>query len=470
MAKFRGVFRHIGQYGIRGTFGLIREKLFIDPKRFSARKKRRIPDFPANYLRAAMPRCPEEHPGFTVLYCLHYFYPKKRGGTERFTLNLAKEAAAVGNRALVLTMEGNEPESLYTERLGNILFRYYEYSGVRCIGFRYKKAPPGIYYKNISEGDSEQAVFAEYILSREGVDIVHATYPQPFATLLSVCRKRGLPYLVTCTDFSTLCHYSTMVDRSGDFCRGSDGGARCAAVCPTYGCPDQRARFIAAKRLLSGAALVTVPSEFVARVLSAEFRNLPILPIAHGISGDFRYKERRGPVKRFVYAGTLSPLKGVHLLIEAFGRLRQQDISLLIYGRGEGGYERALKRGADERVRFMGAADAEAMPDIFSSCDCAVIPSIWYETYNFSLREAMRCGALVVAADIGAMPEAIDEGKNGFLFEAGSVDALYRALCLALDFDLRSYKPKHFPSTSDEWDIYSAAYRLAISENRKKRE
>jgi len=462
LPSFRNIFRYMRHYGIKSTLGLIREKLVVDPKRFSTEKERSLPHFPASFNKSGFSPEDIEKKQKNVMYCLHYFYPKKKGGTERFTLNLAKENERRGGKSVVLVLDANEPESLYTERLGDILYRYYEYEGILCIGFRHRRAPLGLYYKNITESDGAMRDFCRHILTLHSIDVVHATYPQPFAPFLLECAKISVPYVVTCTDFCMACHYATMVDDKGDFCKSAEGGRKCAVVCKTYGCKDFKERLRVAERVLRGAFLVTVPSEFVAKILSSEFPSVEFLPIGHGISDTFKSERKRECVRRFVYAGTITQLKGIHLLIEAFSRLQGEDLSLLIYGSGDSKYESRLRAMADRRVRFMGAAPIAEMPRIYSEADCVIIPSMWYETYNFVLREAASCGALVIAADIGAMSEAIKIGKNGYLFKPASGEDLYEKMRLATEFDFKNYEYASYPTVEDEGEIYSAIYSAAI--------
>ena len=222
MPNIRKIARYIRHYGFKSTVGLVKEKLFIDPKRFAVDKERKLPSFTYEYKKAELPTDIGEE-SINILYLIHYFYPLKKGGTERFTLNLAKEQIKRGNRATVLVLEANEAESLYTESYGDILYRFYEYDGINCIGFRHKnkKAPLGLYYKSMELNDKAMRDFARAIAEKLRVDLVHATYPQPFASFLAECKKLGLPYVITCTDFCMMCHYSTMVDNKGDFCAGS---------------------------------------------------------------------------------------------------------------------------------------------------------------------------------------------------------------------------------------------------------
>ena len=464
MPNLKRIFRYMRQYGLKSTVGLVREKLLVDKKRFSVKKARSLPDFPNEYNHAGLPNINEVRNGITVLYALHYFYPDKKGGTERFTLNIAKEAEARGNKPKILVLDANRPISDYTERFGDIFYRYYDFEGIKCIGFRYRKAPLGLYYKRISLDDPEMRAFARHIIEKEGIDIVHATYPQPFAPFLDECRVLGIPYIVTCTDFAMICHYSTMVDDRGDFCVSSEGGKRCSEVCKTYGCRDFASRISAAEKILAGAEMVTVPSEFVAKILSSEFHGVPFLPINHGIPDSFYYRERQGRVKKIVYAGTISPLKGIHLLLEAFARISDPGVTLEIWGAGDGRYESELRRCADPRVKFCGVAAGTDMPKIYSEADCVVIPSMWYETYNFVLREAAKTGALVLAADIGAMSEAVVDGENGYLFNPSDAESLYKGLSKCLEFDFRNYKGKEYPSLSDEGDAYAAIYSHSLEE------
>ena len=462
MPNIKKILRYARHYGLKSTVGLVREKLLVDKKRFSESKIRKLPSFDFDYKKAILPDN-IEHNQLNILYLIHYFYPLKKGGTERFNLNLAKEQIKLKNHALVLVLEANEDKSIYTESFGDILYRYYEYDGISCIGFRHKdkKAPLGLYYKSINLNDRAMREFARHITKKHEIDVVHATYPQPFASFLAECKVMALPYVVTCTDFCMMCHYSTMVDNNGDFCGGTCQQTKCAKVCKTYGCRDFKERHENALKVLSGAEIVTVPSKFVARVLGEEFPSVAFAPVSHGISDAFTYRARSGKVKSFVYAGTLSPLKGVHILISEFVKLKGDELSLKIYGEGDETYLAKLRSLADGRVEFCGAKPASEMPTIYSETDCVIVPSMWYETYNFVLREALMTGALCLASDIGAMPEAIDEGVNGFLFKPASKESLYEKMRAALDFDFDSYKLRSFPTTEDEGKIYAAIYSKA---------
>ena len=103
-----------------------------------------------------------------------------------------------------------------------------------------------------------------------------------------------------------------------------------------------------------------------------------------------------------------------------------------------------------------------SMQQVYRKSDCVVVPSIWYETYSFVLREALACGCIVIASDIGAMPEAIVEGKNGFLFQSGNVKDLQCVLQKTINFAWHEYYQASFPSLQDERNYYQTLYQQTI--------
>jgi glycosyltransferase involved in cell wall biosynthesis len=76
----------------------------------------------------------------------------------------------------------------------------------------------------------------------------------------------------------------------------------------------------------------------------------------------------------------------------------------------------------DSRIRYVGyARDVE---NVYCSSDIIVIPSRWEEPLGLINLEAGACRKPVVATRVGGIPEVITDGENGFLVEAGNVEAL----------------------------------------------
>lgn len=448
-------------FGTRMIISKAWEKFVVDRYRFRPNLIRTVPTFLDTYRDSAIPALASTRP-LTICYLLHYFFPDKQGGTERFILNLAKEQQKLGNHVRVITL-GKRRKSQYPYRTGHILWCEFEYDGIPVTQFRYNRAPRGLYYDAIRPDDHSMQGYAHAMIKRYHPDVIHMAYPQPFAAFSKVCREMGIPYILTLTDFNIFCHYATMVKKNGQFCGGSCQGRNCR-TCKTYGVKDACDRYQKSYSFVQCASMITCPSRFVANIMQQEFPSITIHVVPHGIGRQFYTSVSRKRTKRFLYAGTLSHLKGIHLLIEAFINT-PGDISLAIYGGGDPAYVRALKAQAhkDTRIMFGGEISAGKMPDVYCQADCVVVPSMWYETYNFVLRESLACGCLGIASNMGAMPEALVEGQNGFLFEAGDVASLEAALQRALQFDWDKYQPTSFPLLEQEAVVYQNLYH-AISE------
>lgn len=437
------------------------EKYVVDKKRFRSGNKSIVPFFDTAAICEADIKAPDSYSPVSICYLTHYFFPDKQGGTERFILNLAKEQKRFGNRVRVITL-GKRSLDQYSHQTEGICWEEFSYDGIPVTQIRYVRAPRGLYYDEILPEDASMLAFAQEALARYKPDIVHFAYPQPFAAFAAACVQSGIPYCVTLTDFSIFCHYATMVCKDGAFCAGSDEGKKCERRCRTYGVSDVQKRYRNARLMLCRALTITVPSRFVAAVMRQEFPDIPMCVIAHGIGTAFSPSRVRGETKQFVYVGTLSELKGVHLLIDAFRQLKA-DVTLQICGGGVPEYREQLERHAagDPRISFSGEIRAEDMPAIYEQADCVVVPSIWYETYNFVVREALACRCLCVASNMGAMPEAIREGRNGFLFEAGNALSLRKALEKAIHFDWSGYSQSAFADPETEAVSYRNIYQLA---------
>lgn len=462
------LFNSWQHFGTKMLLSKAWERFVADKYRFRAGLDRRVPAFEP--CRQDMKKDKQGESGsrsITVCYFLHYFFPDKQGGTERFVLNLAHAQIALGNHVHVITL-GKRTLDEYEYHSGEIFWTKFEYEGIPVIQMRYRRAPRGLYYRELDENEPSLCRFAQEIIRKYQPDIVHLAYPQPFLSVAKVCREQKIPVVATLTDFNMICHYATMVDKKGNFCAGSHRGQRCGH-CKTYELKDPCARYRQAAEFLASVGEITVPSAFVANVFSNDFPEFRCGVIPHGISNQFiRIEKKRERTRQFLYAGTLSPLKGVHLLIQAFQAL-EGPACLKIVGTGDGMYCSRLKRLAekDPRIRFYGGVPPEEMPRLYQESDCVVVPSIWYETYNFVLREAMSCGCLGLCSDIGAMPEAVQPGRNGFLFEPGSIDSLLHALRQARDFDWNNYVFAQFPGVEDETERYQRLYQNMLRERTK---
>jgi glycosyltransferase involved in cell wall biosynthesis len=136
----------------------------------------------------------------------------------------------------------------------------------------------------------------------------------------------------------------------------------------------------------------------------------------------------------------LRPVKGVDLLVEAFGRAFPGVPGVRLVLVGEGGEMEALRRraaglGVSDRVVFLGRRDD--VPEILRALDVAILPSRSEGSSNAVL-EYLASGLPVAAADVGGNRELLEDGELGILVPPEDVPALAGALrALVEDAGLR---------------------------------
>jgi glycosyltransferase involved in cell wall biosynthesis len=128
---------------------------------------------------------------------------------------------------------------------------------------------------------------------------------------------------------------------------------------------------------------------------------------------------------RVLYVGRLLPHKGVDRLIEAM----PPELPLTVCGQPyHADYYRHLQALAEgKRVEFVTDADDATILELYRRAWANVLPSVHQDCYGnthlapelmgFTLLEAMACGTPAISSRVAGMPEFIDEGKTGFVFD-----------------------------------------------------
>ena len=136
-----------------------------------------------------------------------------------------------------------------------------------------------------------------------------------------------------------------------------------------------------------------------------------------------------------LYAGVLTPLKGVHHLLTAFALTAGEfpSVQLSIIGKHENAsYAAALhkqvkKLGLEARVRFMGAMPQSELASWMANSSVLVLPSM-SEGLGRVIIEAMATGTPVIGSRVGGISEIVEDGVRGFLVPPGDENALAEKL------------------------------------------
>jgi len=133
---------------------------------------------------------------------------------------------------------------------------------------------------------------------------------------------------------------------------------------------------------------------------------------------------------RFVIGsvGRLSAEKGHVFLVRALRHMKHIDCVCLIVGDGPLRHELervAIQEGVADRVRFLGFQ--EDVAGMMSQMDVVVMPSL-DEAFGIAVLEAFALKKLVIASDVGGLPELVRHGETGFLVPARDSVALAAAI------------------------------------------
>ena len=126
-----------------------------------------------------------------------------------------------------------------------------------------------------------------------------------------------------------------------------------------------------------------------------------------------------------VHLSNFRPVKRVLDVIEVFARVaRVLPARLLMIGDGpdrSAAEFLALRLGIGDRVDFVGKQ--ENVNELLPLADLMLMPSEM-ESFGLAALEAMACRVPAVATRVGGVPELIDDGVNGLLFDVGDVDSM----------------------------------------------
>lgn len=296
--------------------------------------------------------------------------------------------------------------------------------------------------------------------------VVHIGHLNHLSTsLVGEANRRGIPVLYTLHDYWVMCPRGQLMQMSPAdprdlwaVCDGQDD-RKCAERCYSRyfsGADGEQDEDLAywtgwvRRRMQHIRDVVDQIDLFVApaRFLLARYRDDFGLAEAKLRYLDYGFDRARltgrarvaGEPFTFGYIGTHIPAKGIHHLIDAFGRLRG-DARLRIWGRPRGQDTDALRAlgaalpgGAGARIEWTREyRNQEIVRDVFDHVDAIVVPSIWYENSPLVIHEAQQARVPVITADVGGMAEYVHHEVNGLLFRHRDPAALAAAMQRLVD-------------------------------------
>lgn len=164
----------------------------------------------------------------------------------------------------------------------------------------------------------------------------------------------------------------------------------------------------------------------------------------------------------FLYVGQLEEPKGIHDLIEAFGKLKGGSTRLIIMGNGSLREKVRIAASHDPRIAYVGYRRGLEKFEIMQKSDFIVVCSTIYENSPSVIYEAFSLAIPVIAVDLGGAGELIRDGVNGFLYQPGDVSHLLDALVRAQTIQGYEQLSRHAKESVGELNIERYVEKLCL--------
>ncbi len=411
-----------------------------------------------------------------ILFGLHTYLPEGKGGTEMHVHALSK---ALGRRhqIRVVAREGDPSKPDYA-----VTREVYEGVEVTRINHLWRDVDG---FEGIYKNRRMHELFERELVDFKP-DLVHLHHLTGLSTtIVETIKRGGLPLVMTLHDFWTVCPRGQRMTKELDLCENVDRNLcfHClSGIWPQFFKDFERQRIELDSRgklsprdlaeydrhmayVMNLCDLLVTPSEFHReRMLDFPLPADRTVALAHGLDhAPFRGVVRAPrPVKRIGYMGSVIPIKGCHVLVEAFNLLKRADLELHVHGESfafhdDRSYFDRLKARAVGRpnVFFHGAYRPVDLPRIVANLDVLVVPSLWWESFCLTIREGLLGGVPVVASDLGAMREALDGEANGLLFRPGDPQDLADRLRSLIEDDALRTRLSNRREAVKSIDVYA---------------
>jgi glycosyltransferase involved in cell wall biosynthesis len=255
-------------------------------------------------------------------------------------------------------------------------------------------------------------------------DIIHTLFPREFLldSFSALAHERDIPIVHTLLAFFLLCPQGSIMRN----------GRRCKVQCT-----DCHTTTAAQRRFAARVDAVVGISRYMLDLhqrwgLFGDTAIQRVIHDAYQPPHPAAVPSATGTPLRLGYLGRIDPLKGVDLLLRTLnGELAHRNWTLTLGGRGEPGYEKNLRTFyTDGRIRFLGFVRPA---DLLGDIDILVVPSLWEEPFPRVLIEAHAHGVAVLGSNRGGLPEGIEPGQTGLVFDPDEQGALAHAITMLLD-------------------------------------
>jgi glycosyltransferase involved in cell wall biosynthesis len=261
---------------------------------------------------------------------------------------------------------------------------------------------------------------------RPDVVHIHNLYPLISPSILPECSAQNIPVVMTVHNFRLACPNGLLLSH-GELCHRCLGGRE--YWCVLRNCENSIFKSTGYALRTAAARVLRRYYDHVNHYLCLTNFQRDVL-VKEGMPSDrvsvltnpveIKVAEQSMEKNSVLFVGRVSREKGIVSLFEA-ARVCS-DIPFLIAGSWQAMPEASEL--APDNVTLLGAVPSQKLGALYENARIFVLPSVWYEGFPTVLLEAMSHGLPVVCSRIGGLPEIVDDGKTGLLYEPGNAGEL----------------------------------------------
>jgi glycosyltransferase involved in cell wall biosynthesis len=348
-----------------------------------------------------------------ILLINNLYDPHILGGAERSVQILAEALTKNGDQAVVVS--ANPDRGTRITHINDVKVYYTSIKNLYSF-FKKKEGfnPLLPFWHMIDTYNPWMAEKIGRIIDTEAPDAIHTHNLAGFSiSIWPAVANRKLPLIHTLRDYYLLCPRSTM------FQHGKNCNTQCW-YCRGYSWLKKRlsahvdvvagiSSYILTRHRSRGYFKKTQTQEIIYNAYQKKYA-------VHSCHAG------EGKPLRLGYLGQLKPAKGIELLLQALVDLPVKDYELRLGGKGPEKFLYYLKNQYPiKNIRFLDFVDPETF---FPGIDVLIVPSLWHEPLGRTILEAYAHGVPVITSDRGGIPEIVDVGKTGFIFNPDQPDSL----------------------------------------------
>ena len=361
-----------------------------------------------------------------IIICSTFYPPHFIGGAELIAHYQAKKMKEMGHKVIIFAGDSEIPGKRYD------LYQD-TYDGL-CV-YRVRLQPQdynpnfiNFYHRLVIEHFSR-------LLDDFSPHVVHFHHIIGLSVgLIHSAKRKGIKTVLTLHDHWGFCFKNTLIKDHEEICR--DYGP-CEDCLPFIRDEDGMEIPISVRKDFLAIQLKEVdtfisPSQYLAEAYGrAGIPKEKIRVIWNGIDVNrFSHlsKSSMRNTLRFTCIGYLGKHKGIHIILDALSLIdHKHRVQINLVGVGDlvDRYKKQVEyMGWENSVKFWGKVDNSRIEEVYRETDVLLLGSVTPENQPVTIVEAMAARTPVIASRIGGIPELVEDGKTGYLFEAGDAKDL----------------------------------------------